>query len=106
MKPSKLTWTQAWRRSHKKINQESTSKRRVRKVVKVATRAFVGLDAATLKEKRASVKPAAPKKAGEAVKQTHIAEAKAKAKAAQKERKTTTGAAKAPVAKSHAGRGR
>jgi ribosomal protein L24E len=40
-KPALLRWTQAWRRQHKKLNTETSAKKRARKVIKVA-RAIVG----------------------------------------------------------------
>ena len=42
-KPAKLKWTQASRRMHKKLNVETGTRRRVRKVVKATvTRATIG----------------------------------------------------------------
>jgi large subunit ribosomal protein L24e len=44
-KPAKLVWTQAWRRMHKKLNVESSARRRARKVVKTTiVRATIGMD--------------------------------------------------------------
>ena len=54
-KPAKLVWTQAWRRLHKKGLSETTTKKRTRRVNKVA-RAVVGLSLDDIK-KKASVKP-------------------------------------------------
>jgi large subunit ribosomal protein L24e len=115
-KPALLRWTQSWRRHHKKLNVESSQKKKSRKIVKVA-RAFVGLSADDLKKKRVIRKaPAAtPAAAAEAaakagpVKQAIVAEAKAKAKAAQAARKAagkTSGAVQQKAAKQHAGKGR
>ena len=47
-KPALLRWTLAWRRGHKKINNEGQVKRKIRRVVKVQ-RSIVG---ATVEEVR------------------------------------------------------
>ena len=44
-RPALLRWTQAWRRQHKKLNVETGLKRKARKIVKTAPRAFSGLSA-------------------------------------------------------------
>lgn len=50
-KPAKLVWTQAWRRMHKKLNVETSSRRRVKKIVKASvSRAYVGMDAAAVRD--------------------------------------------------------
>lgn len=49
-KPAKLVWTQAWRRMHKKLNVEAQQKRKTRRVVKVTSRGYSGMDATKLKE--------------------------------------------------------
>lgn len=54
-KPLKLTWTQAWRRLHKKGLAETQAKKRNRRTTKVA-RAVVGLALEDIKVK-ASTKP-------------------------------------------------
>merc|ERR1712154_556879 len=54
-KPAKLVWTQAWRRLHKKGLAETTTKKRTRRVNKVA-RAVVGLSLDDIRKKQ-SVKP-------------------------------------------------
>jgi len=120
-KPALLRWTLAWRRGHKKINNEGQAKRKVRRVVKV-TRGIVGASVDELKAMRAPTKPketapaaatdaAAAKKA--VVKQAAVAEAKAKAKQAAAQRKAAgkaagaaAGKARMPAAQKHAGKGR
>ena len=108
-KAAKLMWTQPWRRMHKKVNVESTGKRRVRKVVRVE-RAPTGLtmEAFTQMKKKAVAAPAAV--AGGAkpavVQQASVADAKAKAKARQAAKKASApGKAQFQAAK-HAGKGR
>jgi len=54
-KPAKLTWTQAWRRLHKKGLAETTTKKRTRRTAKVA-RAVVGISLDEIR-KKASQKP-------------------------------------------------
>mmetsp|Transcript_5554 Transcript_5554/g.6417 ORF Transcript_5554/g.6417 Transcript_5554/m.6417 type:complete len:148 (+) Transcript_5554:91-534(+) len=54
-KPAKLVWTQAWRRLHKKGQNETATKKRTRRVNKVS-RAVVGLSLEDMR-KKASVKP-------------------------------------------------
>ena len=54
-KPAKLTWTQAWRRLHKKGLVETSSKRRTRRTTKVQ-RAVVGISLEEIR-KKASQKP-------------------------------------------------
>mmetsp|Transcript_19672 Transcript_19672/g.28718 ORF Transcript_19672/g.28718 Transcript_19672/m.28718 type:complete len:149 (-) Transcript_19672:149-595(-) len=54
-KPAKLVWTQAWRRLHKKGISETTTKKRSRRVNKVA-RAVVGLSLDDIRKKQ-SIKP-------------------------------------------------
>merc|ERR1711934_914141 len=49
-KPTKLVWTQAWRRLHKKVMAETTMKRRTRRITKVA-RDIVGLSLDDLRKK-------------------------------------------------------
>jgi large subunit ribosomal protein L24e len=51
-KPSKLVWTQAWRRLHKKGLTETTLKKRTRRTNKVA-RAVVGLSLDEIRKKAA-----------------------------------------------------
>jgi len=52
LKPSKLQWTQGWRRLNKKINVESQVKKRTRKTTKFQ-RAIVGVSLEEIKKKRA-----------------------------------------------------
>lgn len=63
-KPAKLVWTQAWRRMHKKLNVEAAQKKKARRVVKVATRGYTGLEFSKIKETRrpagAAKKPTDP----------------------------------------------
>jgi large subunit ribosomal protein L24e len=80
---------QAWRRQHKKLNVETGAKKKARRVVKAASRAFVGMSSEELKKKRVAAPKAAaaPAAAGEKVAakkvvQPSVAEAKAKMKAA------------------------
>ena len=54
-KPSKLMWTQSWRRLNKKGKDENMSKKKSRKTIKVS-RAIVGLALDDLKAKKAPVK--------------------------------------------------
>jgi large subunit ribosomal protein L24e len=56
-KPAKLVWTQAWRRLHKKGQSETATKKRTRRVNKVA-RAVVGISLDDIR-KKASQKPEA-----------------------------------------------
>lgn len=96
-KPAKLVWTQAWRRMHKKLNVEAAAKKRGRRVVKLAHRGFVGMDAAKVAQTKRPV-GAAPAKVAAAkgapkvvVQQATIKEAKEKAKAAALEKKKASG---------------
>lgn len=120
---AKLAWTLASRRVHKKMNTDSSAKKRARRVVKVQ-RGYVGAEKIDeIRKKNAATRPAsapsaAPVASGSAPakKQTFvqaaIAEAKAKQKAAQAARKAAGGTAKpaggkgAPAAAKHAGKGR
>ncbi len=109
LKPAKLTWTQGWRRMHKKLNLEAQAKRRVRRVVK-AIRAPVGISQEDLKKKIKKDAPAAAagaKKEG-VVRQAAVKEAKEKAKKDAAARKAQRAAAPkaAPAQKSHGGKGR
>eukprot|EP00922_Rhytidocystis_sp_ex-Travisia-forbesii_P007245 GHVS01010551.1.p2 GENE.GHVS01010551.1~~GHVS01010551.1.p2 ORF type:complete len:160 (+),score=33.73 GHVS01010551.1:150-629(+) len=51
-KPSRLTWTQGWRRLNKKMRLETTQKKKSRKTAKVQ-KAIVGLTVDDIKRKRA-----------------------------------------------------
>ena len=55
-KPSKLLWTQSWRRLHKKGKDEGIVKKRTRRVAKVQ-RAIIGVSLEEIRKKRAIVKP-------------------------------------------------
>ena len=90
-KPAKLVWTQAWRRLHKKGLNETTTKKRSRRVNKVS-RAVVGLSLEDMK-KRASVKPevrAASREA--ALKEVKARKAANKAKSGGSKRGNNVGA--------------
>ena len=52
-KPQKLTWTQTWRKMHKKGQTTLKSKRRTRKTTRMTTRSIGSFTLAQLKEKRA-----------------------------------------------------
>lgn len=116
LRPALPLAAQAWRRMHKKINVEASSKRRVRKVIK-DERFAAGVDKAKVdanKAKAAAAKEAAKAKPvvaegakAEVVKQASVADAKAKKKAMQEKRKKTASAGPKPVAAAkHAGKGR
>ncbi|CAM9840992.1 unnamed protein product, partial [Ectocarpus fasciculatus] len=55
-KPSKLMWTQSWRRLNKKGKDDGIAKKRTRKAAKVQ-RAIVGVSLEEIKKKRAVVRP-------------------------------------------------
>jgi len=104
-------WTQTWRRMHKKINVETSAKRRVRKIIKV-NRAPTGI---SKEEFESRIKAASAAKAPVAaagaknpvLEQASVAEAKAKKKAMIAAKKKAAGAApKATAAAKHAGKGR
>merc|ERR1712238_416080 len=77
-KPSKLVWTQAWRRLHKKGLTETTTKKRTRRTTKIA-RAVVGLSLEEIR-KRAAQKP----EYRTAQRMAVLKEAKSKEKASKK----------------------
>jgi len=86
IKQSKLTWTMAWRRLHKKDKKEESQKQRKRRVVKVQ-RAIVGLSAEDIAKKRAEppkVRAAAREAALKEAKERAAKEKAAKAAAAKK----------------------
>ena len=108
-------WTQTWRRMHKKINVETSAKRRVRKIIKV-NRAPTGI---SKEEFEGRIKAASAIKAPVAavgtknpvLEQASVAEAKAKKKAMIAAKKKAAGAApKQSAAAKHgfvkSGRGR
>ena len=81
IKPSRLTWTAAWRKLHKKDKKEEVTKQRKRRVVRVQ-RSIVGLSAEEIAKKRAE-----PPKVRAAAREAAMKEAKeraAKEKAARK----------------------
>lgn len=107
IKPSKLTWTMAWRRLHKKDKKEEGSKQRKRRVVRVQ-RAIVGLSAEEIAKKRAE-----PPKVREAAREAALKEAKeraAKEKAARQAANAKKASASAPqqqkAAKQHVSKNR
>jgi len=73
IKQSKLTWTMAWRRLHKKDKKEETTKQRKRRVVRVQ-RAIVGLSAEEIAKKKAE-----PPKVRAAAREAALKEAKERA---------------------------
>jgi large subunit ribosomal protein L24e len=80
VKSSKLTWTMAWRKLHKKDKREEGSKQRKRRVVRVQ-RSYVGLTAEDIAKKKAE-----PPKVRQAAREAALKEAKdrvAKEKAAK-----------------------
>lgn len=91
-KPSKLVWTQVWRRLNKKGISETTSKKRTRKTVKVQ-RAIVGASLEDIKKKASQKSDFRTAQRAAALK-----EAKAKAKAAKATAKKTK---KGPAASTH-----
>jgi large subunit ribosomal protein L24e len=87
IKSSKLTWTMAWRRLHKKDKKEESQKQRKRRVVRVQ-RAIVGLSAEDIAKKRseppkvrAAAREAAMKEAKERAAKEKAAKAAAQKKA-------------------------
>mmetsp|Transcript_65306 Transcript_65306/g.77306 ORF Transcript_65306/g.77306 Transcript_65306/m.77306 type:complete len:155 (+) Transcript_65306:121-585(+) len=77
-KPTKLTWTQAWRRLHKKGITETNTKKRTRRTTKVA-RAVVGISLEDIR-KKASQKP----EFRSAQREAALKDAKLKSKTAKK----------------------
>jgi len=73
IKQSKLTWTMAWRRLHKKDKKEENQNQRKRRVVRVQ-RAYIGLSADDLQKKRTE-----PPKARAAAREAAMKEAKERA---------------------------
>eukprot|EP01084_Bolivina_argentea_P210289 357986_1 len=55
-KPSKLMWTQSWRRLNKKGKDDGISKKRTKKVAKLQ-RAIVGVSLEEIRKKRSVVRP-------------------------------------------------
>ena len=107
-------WTQAWRRLHKKVNLESTAKRRVRKVIK-ENRLASGVDKALIEKNKLAAEarkllPKVAKVAGAkpvVVEQASVAEAKAKKKALQLARKKSAAGPKiSGQAAKHGAKGR
>jgi large subunit ribosomal protein L24e len=76
-KPSKLMWTQAWRRLNKKGKDEGVARKRSRKATKVQ-RAIQGVSIEDLKKK---IQPTKPKSAAT---EAALKEVKERAKAAKK----------------------
>mmetsp|Transcript_33860 Transcript_33860/g.78526 ORF Transcript_33860/g.78526 Transcript_33860/m.78526 type:complete len:158 (-) Transcript_33860:38-511(-) len=87
IKPSKLRWTQAWRRMNKKGKVDEQSKKRTRKVQKFQ-KAIVGMSLEDIKKKKAQ-KPELRQQAKEQ------AAKEAKARQAQKPKAAAKGGAKA-----------
>mmetsp|Transcript_52059 Transcript_52059/g.106141 ORF Transcript_52059/g.106141 Transcript_52059/m.106141 type:complete len:147 (+) Transcript_52059:37-477(+) len=67
-KPSKLMWTQAWRRLNKKARDDGVVRKKARRAVKVQ-RAIVGASLADLTAKRQASKPKPAKASAEATKE-------------------------------------
>jgi len=100
IKQSKLTWTMAWRRLHKKDKKEDAQKQRKRRIVRVQ-RAIVGMTAEDIAKKRAE-----PPKVRLAAREAALKEAKeraAKEKAAKIAAQKKAGAA-APQQKTQKGK--
>ena len=83
-KPAKLTWTQAWRRLHKKGLVETSSKKRTRRTTKVQ-RAVVGISLEEIR-KKAAQKPEFRTQQREAA----MKEAKARQQKAKDSKKKTS----------------
>lgn len=81
IKPSKLTWTMAWRRLHKKDKREDAVKARKRRVVRVQ-RSYVGLSAEDIAQKKAE-----PPKVRAAAREAALKEAKERAAKEKEARK-------------------
>eukprot|EP01063_Lacrimia_lanifica_P005427 TRINITY_DN131_c0_g1_i4.p1 TRINITY_DN131_c0_g1~~TRINITY_DN131_c0_g1_i4.p1 ORF type:complete len:131 (+),score=72.85 TRINITY_DN131_c0_g1_i4:1-393(+) len=80
--PRKIRWTVGYRRMMKKGNQEEMQRRRAKKIMKNANRAYTGPDVETIQNRRA-VKPADRKAAWSAA-LAEVKDRKAKAKKAGK----------------------
>lgn len=91
-KPSKLVWTQVWRRLNKKGLSETTLKKRTRKSTKVQ-RAVVGASLDEIRKKASQKSDFRSAQRGAALK-----EAKAKAKASKVKAKKSS---KGPAASTH-----